>query len=95
MSFEGRYQKLCSCGHYEEQNVYMESKWCSQCGKKYIKSNLVDDTNEYNEGYDYEMVPEHIEISTKLEKAIEELQDKVEDLQDQIRRLQDKVESSE
>jgi hypothetical protein len=61
MSFEGRYQKLCPNGHYEEQCVYLETSKCGECGSKWMKSNLVDDTNEPGEGYDESMVP-------KLEK---------------------------
>lgn len=55
MSFEGRYQKLCPEGHYEEQDVYLDTSKCEICGKKWIQSNLVDDTNEPGEGYDYDM----------------------------------------
>ena len=57
MSFEGRYQKLCPSGHYEEQDVYMETNKCEICGKPWEKSNLVDDTNEPGQGFDYSMVP--------------------------------------
>ena len=57
MSFEGRYQKLCANGHYDEQDVYMETSHCDICGKEWVKSNLVDDTNEPGEGYDESMVP--------------------------------------
>lgn len=57
MSFEGRYQKLCPSGHYEEQDVYMETSKCEICGEAWEKSNLVDDTNEPGVGYDHSMVP--------------------------------------
>ena len=57
MSFEGRYQKLCPSGHYEEQDVYFETELCEICGHKWIKTNLVDDTNEPGEGFDETMVP--------------------------------------
>ena len=57
MSFEGRYQKLCPNGHYEEQDVYMETRKCEICGKPWEESNLVDDTNDIGEGYDESMVP--------------------------------------
>lgn len=55
MSFEGRYQKLCPNGHYEEQDVYLETNKCEICGEKWERSNLVDDTNQPGEGYDYSM----------------------------------------
>lgn len=57
MSFEGRYQKLCPNGHYEEQDVYLETKKCEICGKPWEKSNLVDDTNEIGVGFDHSMKP--------------------------------------
>ena len=57
MSFEGRYQKLCPMGHYEEQDIYFETQLCALCGQKWEKSNLVDDTNGSNEGFDESMVP--------------------------------------
>lgn len=57
MSFEGRYQKLCSNGHYTEQDVYMDTDECEECGEEWIKINLVDDTNEPGQGYDYTMKP--------------------------------------
>jgi hypothetical protein len=57
MSFEGRYQKVCPNGHYEEQDVYLETYRCSECDEKWERSNLVDDTNEPGEGYDESMVP--------------------------------------
>lgn len=57
MSFEGRYQKLCPLGHYEVQDVYLETARCSTCGLKWRRSNLVDDTNEPGEGYDETMIP--------------------------------------
>jgi hypothetical protein len=56
MSFEGRYQKLCPNGHYEEQDVYMETSRCEICNEKWVRSNLVDDTNEPGEGFDESMV---------------------------------------
>jgi hypothetical protein len=55
VSFEGRYQKLCPNGHYEEQDVYLETHKCEICGEKWERSNLVDDTNQPGEGYDYSM----------------------------------------
>ncbi len=57
MSFEGRYQKLCTNGHYEEQDVYGETELCAICGQRWDRSNLVDDTNGFGEGYDESMVP--------------------------------------
>ncbi len=57
MSFEGRYQKLCPNGHYEEQDVYMETSRCEICSEKWEKSNLIDDTNNPGEGFDESMVP--------------------------------------
>jgi hypothetical protein len=48
MSFEGRYQKLCPNGHYEEQDVYLETNKCEICGEKWERLNLVDDTEEYH-----------------------------------------------
>jgi len=57
MSFEGRYQKLCPNGHYEEQDVYLETHKCEICGEKWERSNLVDDTNQPGEGYNYSMEP--------------------------------------
>jgi hypothetical protein len=60
MSFEGRYQKLCPSGHYEEQDVYLETKKCEICGEAWEKSNLVDDTNEPGVGYDETMESEWI-----------------------------------
>lgn len=57
MSFEGRFQKVCICGHYEEQDVYAETDNCTECGYKWSKSNLVDDTNEGGEGYDERLKP--------------------------------------
>lgn len=57
MSFEGRYQKLCANGHYTEHCVYMEPPKCEECGAEWVKKNLVDDTNEIGEGFDYSMVP--------------------------------------
>jgi hypothetical protein len=64
MSFEGRYQKLCPVGHYEEQCVYMETENCEKCGQRWVKINLVDDTNEPGEGYD-ESMPLWKEIQMK------------------------------
>lgn len=52
MSFEGRYQKLCPNGHYVEQCIYMETDKCEDCGEKWVRSNMVDDTNEPGEGFD-------------------------------------------
>lgn len=60
MSFEGRYQKLCPNGHYEEQDVYLETKKCELCGEEWLKSNMVDDTNCGNEGYDETMRPREL-----------------------------------
>lgn len=57
MSFEGRYQKLCPNGHYEEQDVYMETSRCEICNEKWDEVNLVDDTNEVGEGFREDMVP--------------------------------------
>lgn len=69
MSFEGRYQKLCTpCNHYEEQDVYMEYDKCPQCNKPWTKSNLVDDTNEGGEGFDYSMVIEGESIQSILDE---------------------------
>lgn len=65
MSFEGRYQKICENGHYSEQCVYMETKNCDNCGGKWIKENLVDDTNEPGEGFDYTMEDEARKIKKK------------------------------
>ena len=62
MSFEGRYQKLCPKGHYEEQDVYLETNQCEICGEKWERSNLVDDTNEPGQGYDESMNPNPKEL---------------------------------
>jgi len=56
MSFEGRYQKLCKKGHYGEQDIHMETDRCEICDSKWDKVNLVDDTNEPNQGFDYSML---------------------------------------
>jgi hypothetical protein len=69
MSFEGRYQKLCPNGHYEEQDVYMETLLCAECGEKWEKSNLVDDTNGANEGYDYSMIPKESPKPLELKQS--------------------------
>ncbi len=65
MSFEGRYQKVCEIGHYAEECVYMESDKCDQCGSKWIRKNLVDDTNEPGEGFDHSMEDEAKKIQKK------------------------------
>jgi hypothetical protein len=57
MSFEGRYQKLCPNGHYEEQDVYCSTDKCEFCGEPWERSNLVDDTNEAGVGFDESMIP--------------------------------------
>ena len=75
MSFEGRYQKLCPNNHYEEQDVYMETNKCEICGEKWVKSNLVDDTNEVGKGFDFAMASVHITendlLKSQLKKALE------------------------
>jgi len=71
MSFEGRYQKLCPKGHYQEQDVYMETDFCEICGYRWAKSNLVDDTNEPGEGFDESMVPKPLKkLSTRESFAL-------------------------
>lgn len=49
MSFEGFYQRLCTNGHYSEEDVYMSSSedyyTCYVCGEKLAWWNLVDTTN--------------------------------------------------
>ena len=65
MSFEGRYQKLCPNGHYEEQDVYMDTDQCIECGEKWVKTNLVDDTNVPGEGYDESMIPKPKPLTVK------------------------------
>lgn len=72
MSFEGRYQKLCPNNHYEEQNVYMETSKCRICGEKWVKSNLVDDTNEVGKGFDFAMASVHITENDKLKLFVED-----------------------
>lgn len=55
MSFEGRYQLLCENRHLNEIDCYAEdySEFkCRVCNSnKCIWRNLVDDTNEWGEGY--------------------------------------------
>jgi hypothetical protein len=70
MSFEGRYQKLCPKGHYEEQDVYLETKKCPECGQAWEKSNLVDDTNEPGEGFDENMIPKPKPLTLKSSFAL-------------------------
>lgn len=54
MSFEGYYQRLCKNGHLSCEDVYMsdnENYWrCSNCKEPLAWWNLVDQTNEPDEG---------------------------------------------
>jgi hypothetical protein len=44
MSFEGYFNKTCSVGHNEKQDVYMETKKCP-CGEEWVFEELIDTTN--------------------------------------------------
>jgi hypothetical protein len=68
MSFEGRYQKLCKKGHYEEQDIHMETDRCEICDSKWDKVNLVDDTNEPNQGFDYSMLDSKYAVKILTER---------------------------
>ncbi len=55
MSFEGYYQKICSNGHYFEEDVYFDNAICPVLGCKAAPtwSNQVDQTN----GEEYGKIP--------------------------------------
>lgn len=71
MSFEGYYQLLCENGHETQASVWdtdAETS-CATCGGKIIYHNLVDCTNESNEG-----IVEFVEVLPS-ERTIETLPD--------------------
>ena len=51
MSFEGYYQVLCENGHLHFVDVYdFPDTWICSCGKKAAWKNMVDQTNNEDEG---------------------------------------------
>lgn len=64
MSFEGRYQYICKNGHYGESCVYTFNDKCDTCNCGLKETNLVDDTNEPGEGFDYKMEKRAKEMTT-------------------------------
>lgn len=79
MSFEGYYQTRCVNGHQLNVNCYMfDSNYkCEECGGMIIRSNLVDQTNGDDDGYDPSMEADYlfraVDISSynKLKKEVE------------------------